>query len=177
ELRQRRLVAPALSVLDRLASAVRYRARCEAYRALTADLTPAQRDQLDHLLHPRPDSQQTHLAWSRQPPGAPSAANILKALERLAFLRRLAIPATWAQRLHQNRLTQMAREGANIDAAHLRDLGDERRYATLVAVALDTMATLTDETLTMHERFLGNRFNRAERRHQETFHRHGQAIN
>jgi TnpA family transposase len=177
ELRQRHFVAPALSVLDRVASAVRHRARCEAYRALTADLTPAQRDQLDHLLHPRLDSRQTHLAWSRQPAGAPSAANILRVLERLAFLRRLAIPATWAQRLHQNRLTQMAREGANIDAAHLRDLGDERRYATLVAVALDTMATLTDEALTMHERFLGNRFNRAERRHQETFHRHGQAIN
>jgi hypothetical protein len=132
---------------------------------------------LDHLLQPRPDSWQTHLAWSRQPAGVPSAANILKTLERLVFLRQLAIPAAWAQRLHQNRLTQLAREGATIDAAHLRDFGDERRYATLVAVGLDTMATLTDEALTMHERFLGNRFNRAERRHQETFHRHGQAIN
>src|SRR5262249_34331062 len=97
ELRQRRLVAPALSVLDRLASAVRHRARRQAYRALTADLTAPQRSQLDKLLQPRPDARQTHLAWSRQPAGAPSAANILKALERLTFLRRLAIPAAWAQ--------------------------------------------------------------------------------
>jgi TnpA family transposase len=177
ELRQRRLVAPALPVLDRLASAVRHRARREAYRALTAGLSPPQRGRLDHLLHPRPDSRQTHLAWSRQPAGAPGAANILKALERLSFLRRLGIPAEWARLIHQNRLTQLAREGANTDAAHLRDLGDERRHATLVAVVLDTMATLTDEALTMHERFLGNRFNRAERRHQESFHRHGKAIN
>ena len=40
ELRRRRILAPALSVLDRLASAVRHRARREAYRALTVDLSP-----------------------------------------------------------------------------------------------------------------------------------------
>ena len=43
ELRRRRILAPALSVLDRLASAVRHRARREAYRALTVDLSPEQR--------------------------------------------------------------------------------------------------------------------------------------
>jgi TnpA family transposase len=177
ELRQRRTLAPSLIVLERLALAVRSRARRAASRALTADLTPPQRSQLDQLLQPRPESRQTYLGWSRQPAGAPSAANILKAIERLSFLRQLGIPAAWARRIHQNRLTQMAREGANTDAAHLRTFGAERRYATLVAVVLDTMATLTDETLTMHERFLGSRFNKAERRHQETFHRHGKAIN
>src|SRR5215210_196639 len=50
ELRRRRILAPALSVIDRLASAVRHRARREAYRALTADLSPAQRVRLDELL-------------------------------------------------------------------------------------------------------------------------------
>lgn len=35
ELRQRRILAPALSVLDRLAAAVRHRARRKAYQALT----------------------------------------------------------------------------------------------------------------------------------------------
>src|SRR5512135_2351252 len=58
ELRRRRVLAPALSVLDRLASAVRHRARREAYRALTADLTPEQCIQLDELLTPCPDSRQ-----------------------------------------------------------------------------------------------------------------------
>jgi uncharacterized protein DUF4158 len=42
ELRRRRILAPALSVLDRLASAVRHRARREAYRALIVDLSPGQ---------------------------------------------------------------------------------------------------------------------------------------
>src|SRR5262245_28038939 len=61
ELRRRRILAPNLSVLDRLASAVRHRARRDAYHALTADLTAEQRIRLDALLRPRPDSWRTHL--------------------------------------------------------------------------------------------------------------------
>src|SRR5512135_2313981 len=177
ELRQRRILAPALSVLDRLASAVRHRARREAYRALTADLTPEQRVRLDELLPPRTDSRQTHLGWLRQPGGAPNPGNILQGIERLSFLRGLGIPDEWAQRVHQNRLLQTAREGANTDVTHLREFGEERRHATLVAVVLDTMATLTDETLEMHERTIGREFKKAERKHLDAFQQSGKAIN
>ena len=177
ELRQRRILAPALSVLDRLASAVRYRARREADRALTADLTPEQLVRLDKLLTPRTDSRQTHLGWLRQPSGAPNPGNILKAIDRLSFLRGLGIPAEWARWVHQNRLLQTAREGANTDVTHLREFGEERRHATLVAVVLDTMATLTDETLEMHERAIGREFKKAERRHLDAFQQSGKAIN
>jgi len=177
ELRRRRILAPALSVLDRLASAVRHRARREAYRALTVDLSPGQRVRLDELLTPYPDSRLTHLGWLRQAGGAPNPANILKGIGRLTVLRDLGIPGDWARRVHQNRLTQTAREGANTDAAHLRDFGDERRHATLVAVVLDTTATLTDEMLEMHERTIGREFKKAERRHRDAFQEDGKAIN
>jgi TnpA family transposase len=177
ELRRRRILAPGLSVLDRLASAVRHRARRDAYHALTVDLTAGQRVRLDGLLRPRPDSWQTHLGWLRQTRGSSSPANILKGLERLVFLRGLGIPAGWSRRVHPNRLVQMAREGAHADAAHLREFEDERRYATLVAVVLDAMATLTDEALAMHERLIGRAFKKAERRHLEAFQRQGEAIN
>ena len=177
ELRRRRVVVPVLAVLERLATAVRSRARRETYRALTADLSAEQRILLDALLEPRPDTAQTHLGWMRQPAGVPSAGNILKCIERLTSLRSVGIPASWANRVHQNRLLQIAREGANTDAAHLRELTEDRRYATLVATVLDTVATLTDETLEMHERFTGRQFRKAERRHQEAFQQSGKAIN
>ena len=177
ELRRRRILAPALSVLDRLASAVRHRARREAYRALTVDLSPGQRVRLDELLTPYPDSRLTHLGWLRQAGGAPNPANILKGIGRLTVLRNLGIPGDWALRVHQNRLAQTAREGANTDAAHLREFGDERRHATLVAVVLDTTATLTDEMLEMHERTIGREFKKAERRHLDAFQEGGKAIN
>jgi hypothetical protein len=74
-------------------------------------------------------------------------------------------------------LVQIAREGTGTDAAHLRSFSPERRYATLVASVLDTATILIDETLEMHERFLGKLFNKAERRHLATFQEQGKAIN
>jgi hypothetical protein len=177
ELRQRRILAPTLSVLDRLASAVHHRARREAYRALTADLSPEQRIRLDELLASYPDSKLTHFGWLRQAGGAPNPANILKGIERLAVLRKIGVPGDWALRIHQNRLLQTAREGANTDAAHLRDFGNERRHATLIAVVLDSMAMLTDEMLEMHERTIGREFKKAERRHLDAFQQNAKAVN
>ena len=92
ELRQRRILAPALSVIDRLASAVRHRARREAYRSLTVDLSPEQRVRLDDLLalcH----RLQADASWVA--PSAwrsPNPGNILKGIERLSVLRKLGIP-------------------------------------------------------------------------------------
>ena len=177
ELKQRRIVMPVLRVLDRLASAVRLRARREAYRELTKDLTAEQIKSLDDLLTQRPDNWQTSISWVQQPTGAASAGNILKCIERLTHLRKLSIPIEWASRVHQNRLIQIAREGFNTDAAHLREFIDQRRHATLVAMVLEASATLTDQILEMHERFLGREFRRAERKHDEKFYQSGKAIN
>ena len=72
----------------------------------------------------------------------------------------------WARRIHQNRLVQIAREGASTHVAHLREFSMGRRCATLVATVLDTATILIDETLEMHERILGKYFKKAERRAQ-----------
>jgi TnpA family transposase len=177
EIRRRRIVVPTLSVVERFALACRARARREAYAALSADLTPEQRPKLDGLLDSRGETRQTYLGWVRQSLGAANPTNILSCLERLTFLRSLGIPVTWSARLHQNRLVQIAREGANTDVTHLRAFSPDRRYATLVAGVLDAMTVLTDEALEMHERFLGQQFKKAERRHLGKFQENGKAIN
>lgn len=72
-IRRRRIVVPTLPVLERLTLAARARARREAYAALTADLAPNQRRQLDGLLDARGESRQTHLGWVRRAVGAASS--------------------------------------------------------------------------------------------------------
>ena len=67
----------------------------------------------------------------------PTPAQILKRLDRLRALRSIGIPSDWARKVHQNRLLQMARQAAAMNVWHLRQLEPKRRYATLVAVALD----------------------------------------
>ena len=177
EIRRRRVVVPTLPVIERLALACRARARREAFAALSTDLTAAQRSKLDGLLESRAETRQTYLGWVRQSLGAANPTNILSCLERLTFLRSLEIPTSWSARLHQNRLVQIAREGANTDVTHLRAFSQDRRYGTLVAGVLDSMMVLIDEVLEMHERFLGQQFKKAERRHLSRFQENGKAIN
>ena len=81
------------------------------------------------------------------------------------------------QTIHQNRLLKLAREGGQMTAQHLRDLEPTRRYATLVAVLLDSRATLIDEIIDLHDRFMGTLFSRAKRTHADRFQQSGKAIN
>ena len=56
-----------------------------------------------------------------------------------------------------------------MSAQHLRDLESRRRHATLIAVLLDTEATITDQILDMHDRIMGRMFNEAKRKHEQSF--------
>ena len=140
-------------------------------------VTSQQKERPEALLEARGESQQTWLGWLRQTIGAPNPNNILACIERLKFVRELGIPMEWARRIHENRLVQTAREGASTRVAHLGEFGMGRRYATLVAIVLDTATILIDETLEMHERILGKYFKKAERKHLQTFQDNGKAIN
>jgi hypothetical protein len=71
--------------------------------------------------------------------------------------------------VHQNHLLRLAREGAQTTVYHLRDFEAERRYATLVAILLDTEATLTDQILDMPDRMIGSAFAKAKRSYEASF--------
>lgn len=62
-------------------------------------------------------------------------------------------------------------------AQHLCDLEPNRRYATWVAVILDTHATLIDEIIDLYDRFMGLLFSKATRNHADRFQQSGRAIN
>ena len=53
----------------------------------------------------------------------------------------------------------------------------QRRYATLVAIAVEGMATITDEIVDLHDRIVGTLFNRAKRNHEQKFQESGKSIN
>lgn len=147
------------------------------YQRLTEPLNAEHRVRLGKLLTPREDARTIVLTWLGQPPGEAKARNILRHLDRLEVLREVRLPAELERLVHHGRLTQLAREGAQMNAQHLRDLEDVRRHATLAAVLLDTQATVIDESLDMNERIIGKLFTEAKRKHVEAFHNQGKAIN
>ncbi len=176
-LRHQRVIVPAIDVVERVCAEALTRGTRRVYAALTAPLSGDGRSRLGALLDPREGARITSLVWLRQPPGAASARNVLAHLERLQAVRDLALPEGLAGMVHQNRWMKLAREGAQMTGQHLRNLELKRRHATLVAVVLDTRATLIDETIELHERMLGGLFSRAKRRHAEQFQQAGRSIN
>jgi hypothetical protein len=61
--------------------------------------------------------------------------------------------------------------------ADLAKFEPQRRYATLVAVAVEATATITDEIIGLHDRIVGKLFKAAKHKHQEQFQTSGKAIN
>ena len=176
-LRSQSILLPSVGVVERICAEAVTRGNRRFFTSLTERLTEQHRLRLDALLSPRDGSKASALAWLRQSPSAPNAKHILEHMDRLTLLRALSLPDGIERQVHQNRLLKLAREGGQMTSQHLRDLEPARRYATLVAVALEAQATLTDETIDLNDRIIGALFTRAKRSHEQQFQQSGRAIN
>lgn len=177
ELRTQRIIAPALSTLERLAWEIRRRAQQQVFTTLTASLSEEQEQQLDSLLVVPEGERRTPLVWLREPPGPAKAANFLKIIERLRFIRSLGLDPTVSRQIHANRLRHLAHEGEQYSPQFLARFDAGRRYATLVASLVELAAMLTDTALEMHDRILGNLFKQGQQKQRAHFEQRGQAIN
>ncbi len=77
---------------------------------------------------------------------------MMEHIERLKIFQLVALPEGFDRHIHQNRLLKLAREGGQMTPQDLGKFENERRYATLVAVVLESTATVTDEPVDLHER-------------------------
>jgi TnpA family transposase len=176
-LRQRHVILPALTVIERAGAEAVTRANRHIYRALIESLTEDHRRRLDELLKIKPESNITWLVWLRQSPLKPNSRHMLEHIERLKTFQALALPEGIGRHIHQNRLLKIAREGGQMTPQDLGKFESERRYATMVALVLEGMATVTDELIDLHDRILVKLFSTAKNKHQQQFQKQGKAIN
>ncbi|MBB5411223.1 TnpA family transposase [Paraburkholderia sp. HC6.4b] len=177
ELRRRHVLLPPVAALEKRCAAVATRAQREVFRLLTAPLTDEQRNSLDQRLSLLTDRPVSKLAWLRQSPGEPSAKAVLAHIERLQEIRALGLPPDIGRDIHQNRLLRLAREGEQTAVYQIEEYETDRRHATLVAILLDTAATLTDEILNLHDRLIGSFFTKAKHKYEKRFAAEGKAVN
>ena len=176
-LRQRHIILPTLAVIERVCAEAVTRANRHIYRALLEPLQPHHKRGLDNLLNVAPDTNITWLMWLRQSPLKPNSRHMREHIERLKIFQSLALPDGIGRQIHQNRLLKMAREGAQMQPYDLAKFEDERRYATLVALAIEGMATVIDELIDLHDRIMVKVFSASKNKHQEQFQKQGKAIN
>ena len=176
-LRSKSVLLPSIGVIERICAEAITRANRQIYAALSDPLTEDHRQRLDKLLTRRDNGKMTWLAWLRQSPLKPNSRHMLEHIERLKVWQALDLPLGMERRVHQNRLLKIAREGGQMTPADLARFEPQRRYATLVALAVEGMATVTDEIIDLHDRILGKVFNAARHKHQQQFQASGKAIN
>ena len=176
-LRRRSVLLPAVGVMERICAEAITRANRRIHAALTDTLTSVHRQRLDELLKRKEGSKATWLAWLRQSPAKPNSRHMLEHIERLKAWQALDLPSGIERAVHQNRLLKIAREGGQMTPADLAKFEPQRRYATLVTVAIEGMATVTDEIIDLHDRIIGKLFNAAKNKHQQQFQASGKAIN
>lgn len=177
ELRRNSTLLPSLDVIERICAQAITHANRQIYVALTEPLSNNNRHRLDALLKQRENTNVTWLAWMRQAPGKPNSRHILEHISRLKVWNSIDLPAGIEKQVHQNRLLKIAREGGQMMPSDLAKFELTRRYATLVALAIDGMATITDEIIDLHDRIIGKLFNIAKHKHKEQFHESGKSIN
>ncbi|QHK22625.1 Tn3 family transposase (plasmid) [Pseudarthrobacter psychrotolerans] len=176
-LRRRKVLLPALPVVEKICSEAITRANRAVYAALTEGLDAGHRRRLDGLLQIAPERDVSMLVWLRQSPARPNSKQMREHLDRLRGWKDLGLPDGVRFRVHQNRLLRLAKEGAHMTASDLGKFEPFRRYATLVAVAVESMATVIDEVINLHDQIFTKVFSSARNRHKEQFHQSGREIN
>lgn len=177
EIRTRRIIVPPLTVIERLCAETMTRATRQIYAALTESLTLRQRRQLDALFLPYENRSFSVLTWLCLPVVATGPRHINNLLARLHRIRTFNFTSGIEHSVHRNRLLKLARTAEQTSGQHMKRFEETQRYAHLVALLLETRATLTDEILAMHDRIMGKLFAKAKRKHQETFLESARTIN
>ncbi|WP_426977746.1 Tn3 family transposase [Pseudarthrobacter sp. O4] len=154
-LQTRKVALPGVGILERACAQALTRANRRIYSTLGDHLMTEHRKALDGLLLRRPDSSLTEIGWLRQAPLRANARAMREHIDRLTAWRGLGLPWPAARLVHRNRLLKLAREGASMTAADLARFEPNRRHATLFAMAVESMATVTDEIIDLHDRIIG----------------------
>lgn len=176
-LRKNSVLLPPHNVIERICSEALTQANRQIYSLLSEPLNVSQCQSLDRLLKRKEGSSITWTMWIKQSPHKSNTKSMLEHIERLKLLQSIDIPEAIERSVHQNRLLKIAREGIQMSPADLAKFEPSRRYATLVAVCIESMATLIDEIIDLHDKIIGKLFNTARHKHEEKFQSSGKAIN
>ncbi len=176
-LRKDSIIVPDIAVIERLCSETITIGSQEFYSDLIESLLKTHKKYLDELLKIKIHSKVSYLHWLLEPAMIPNPKHILDHIERLNFIKSLSLPENIGKNVHQNRLSKLAREGKNMFARDIGELEPRRKYATLVAVIINTKESIIDEIIELNDKVLGSIFNKAKNSHNEEFQKSSKTIN
>ena len=160
-LKQRRMLRPAVTTLERWVVTARLQAHHESLHRVQPLLTPDRIALLDRLLVAEPGHGRTPLYWLRHQAISNTPAALLDTLDKLVVLQTWHVDAWEMSALNPNRQKFLARLGRKYTVQALRRLGSERRYPILLSLLKQTLLDLTDESIDIFDVCLASRHKKA----------------
>lgn len=178
-LRQQKIIFPALTTLERVVWETRDRAEERIFNQIYYALTPTQIEKLETLVVPASatESNKTPLGWLKEPMGFPSPDTFLKVIERLEFIRDMALNDRSLHTIHRNRLSQLARLGTRYEPYAFRNFKENKRYAILVVYLLQLAQELTDKAFEIHDRQILSLLSKGRKAQEEIQRKNGKKLN
>lgn len=148
------IVRPGITRLERMVVAARTAAHHETLWRMAAILTDARKDALDALLTVDAPRTTTRVTWLRQSMTTNSPTAILTTLDKIEYLRHLAVEQWDMSAITPNRLHWLAQQGRTATNQALQRMPADRRYPILVALLVQVYHDLIDEAITLFDRCL-----------------------
>lgn len=164
EMRQRRIVIPGISVVERMAAEAMHRAETDLIVAIDRSLDAETRHRLDTLVADKAHDRQSRLSWLREPIPRVAAASLDEMVEKVTLIRWTGVPTHPIDPAHEPRLGQFAREGVRYTAQAFQQMRAARRRVVLLATLREMAATLTDAAIAMFGALIGRAHLRARKR-------------
>jgi hypothetical protein len=101
ELRRRRVILPAISLIEHLAWRAYREAEQEVFARLTTPVSVLQISQIDDLLMPAIEPDDRTLSWLRRAVGAPGAKGALDLMDRIDEVRAIELHSDWGEGIGQ----------------------------------------------------------------------------
>lgn len=151
---EQRVLLPADSTLTRIVGEQRERARQRIFERVVVGLPPRFQTRLDALLEVDISTKKPPLARLKATPGATSVDAMLALMEKLRLVEEtgiLEVDLSWLSRNYQRALFHYA---SNSPTDRLKELGDARRYATLVCFLWQSYCDTVDHAIDLFDKLL-----------------------
>ncbi|MDQ0862238.1 TnpA family transposase [Bacillus sp. V2I10] len=176
ELRNRKIILPGMTTLERLVWETRQRAEERIFKSITCTLSNWQKQKLDKLIDPFVESRKTPLAWLKELPGQSSPEAFLKVIERLEYIRNLKLSLNTYE-VHPNRFLQLSRIGARYEPHSFRRFKENKKYAILVSYLVTLSQDLIDQAIEIHDRQMMILQSKGRKTQEEMQKENGKAVN
>lgn len=177
ELHKQKIILPGITTMERLVWETRKRAEEKVFNTLTSFLSEWQKQKLNELITLSIKNKRTPLAWLREIPGQSSPDAFLKVIDRLKFIREIGIRVN-TDKIHPNRLLQLARVGSRYDSnAYNKFTNENKKYAIIVAYLLTLSQDLIDQAIEIHDRQMMILQSKGRKTQEEIQKQNGKSVN